>query len=84
MQKRQKINWDKNLKAKIWFYKKNIKFLAFLSFRFCPIPTIENWEISESFLLLQISTVIVTQVAKATKNKLGQKLKGQDILLEEK
>ena len=30
------------------------KFPMFPSFRFCPIPKIENSEISESFVLLQI------------------------------
>ena len=36
------------------------KFPRFPSFRFCPIPKIENLEILELFLLLQILTVIVT------------------------
>ena len=33
---------------------KKREFPRFPSFRFCPIPKIENSEISESFLLLQI------------------------------
>ena len=36
------------------------KFPRFPSFRFCPTPKIENPEISESVLLLQILTVVVT------------------------
>ena len=36
------------------------KLPRFPSFRFCPIPKIENLEISESFLLLQILTAVVT------------------------
>ena len=35
------------------------KFVRFPSFRFCPIPKIENSEISETFILLQILTVAV-------------------------
>ena len=39
---------------------KNRKFPRLPSFRFCPIPGIENSEIAESVLLLQILTVFVT------------------------
>ena len=35
------------------------KFPRFSGFRFCPIPKIENSEISEISLLLQILTVVV-------------------------
>ena len=37
-------------------------------FRFCPVPKIENLEISESVLSLRILTVVLTSVAKTTKN----------------
>ena len=55
---------DKNelrqkLKGQDMLLEQKRKFLRFPSFRFCPIPKIENSEISESFLLLQISTVVV-------------------------
>ena len=40
--------------------KLGIIFSRFPSFQFYPIPKIENSEISESFLLLQILTVVVT------------------------
>ena len=36
------------------------KFPRFPSFRFCPIPKVENLEISESVLLLQFLIEIVT------------------------
>ena len=36
------------------------KFARFPSFWFCPIPKVENSEISESVLLLQILTIVVT------------------------
>ena len=42
------------------FLEEKRKFPRFPSFRFCPIPKIENSEISESFLLLQILIVAVT------------------------
>ena len=55
------------------------------SFRFCPILNIANSESWEIFLLLQSSTVVVTQELKLTKkNELRQKLKCFDIALEEK
>ena len=37
------------------------KFTRFPSFQFCPIPKIENLEISENFLLLQILTVALSK-----------------------
>ena len=40
------------------FYEKKEN-LRFPSFQFCPIPKIENLEISESVVLLQILTVVV-------------------------
>ena len=43
-----------------WIKKNKRKFPRFPSFRFCSIPKIENSEISESVLLLQILTVVVT------------------------
>ena len=55
-----KMNWHKNLKVKICFQKKNIKFPRFLSFQFCSTPKIDNSEISESLLLLQILIVALT------------------------
>ena len=68
MEKPQKINWDKNLKFKICFQKKQWKFSRFPSFRFCPIAKIKNLEILENVLLLEILTVVVTEDAKTTKN----------------
>ena len=35
----------------MWFNKKKCQFLRFSSFRFCPIPKIENLKISERFYL---------------------------------
>ena len=43
------------------FGKKKSQFLRFSSFRFCPIPKIENSEIWESFLLLKFLLVYETQ-----------------------
>ena len=46
----------------MWFNeKKKKKFPKFPSFRFCPIPKIENSEISESFILLKSLIVYETQ-----------------------
>ena len=42
---------DKNHNVTIWV--KNKK-LTFPRFQFCPIPKMENWEIAESFILLQL------------------------------
>ena len=80
MQKRQKTNWEKILKVNISFYK---KFLRFPSFVFCPTPKQWNWEILKSVPLLQLLTVIGTEDAKTTKNKLRKKVKGQATLAEE-
>ena len=46
----------KKQKLKVTMMKK-LKLPRFSSFRFCPIPEIENWEISESFLLIQFLVV---------------------------
>ena len=51
----------------MWFNKKKKQFPRFPSFRFCPIPKIENSEISESFLLLQFLVVYETQNLKTEK-----------------
>ena len=46
----------------MWFNKKKkYQFPRFPSFRFCPIPKIENSEISESFILLKFLVVHETQ-----------------------
>ena len=37
------------------------KFSRFPSFRFCPVPKIENSEISESFILIKFLVVSKTQ-----------------------
>ena len=47
------------------FEKKKCQFPKFPSFRFCPIPKIENWEILESFLSLKFLVVYETQNLKA-------------------
>ena len=45
----------------MWFNKKKYQFPRFPSLRFCPIPKIENSEISESFLLLKFLVVYEIQ-----------------------
>ena len=45
----------------MWFNKEKIQFPRFPSFRFCPIPKIENSEISESFILIKFLVVYKTQ-----------------------
>ena len=55
----QKTQDSKNKKMKVWFNKKKKKFPCFPSFQFCPLPEIENSEISESFLLLQVLIVSI-------------------------
>ena len=45
----------------MWFNKKKYHFPRFPSFRFCPIPKIENSEILESFLLLKFLLEYETQ-----------------------
>ena len=52
-------NWEKNLKMIKKIKKKKRKLPRFLSFRFCSIPQMKNFEISETFRLLQIFTVVV-------------------------
>ena len=49
------------------FHKKKKQFSRFPSSGFCPIPKIENSEISESFLLLQLLAVDETQNLKTEK-----------------
>ena len=56
--------------------KKKRRFPRFPSFRFCPIQRIENSETSESSLLFQVLTVMVSQELETTKRELRQKLKG--------
>ena len=41
--------------------RKEFQFPRFLSFRFCPMPKIENSEISESFILIKFLVVYKTQ-----------------------
>ena len=46
----------------MWFNKKkSYQFQRFLSFRFCPIPKMENSGISESFILIKFLVVYKTQ-----------------------
>ena len=45
----------------MWFNKEKIQFPRFPSFRFCPIPKIENSEISENFILIKFLVVYKTQ-----------------------
>ena len=46
----------------MWFNKKkSYQFRRFLSFRICPIPKMENSEISESFILIKFLVVYKTQ-----------------------
>ena len=45
----------------MWFNKKKHQFPRFPSFRFGPIPKIENSEISESFILLKCLVIYETQ-----------------------
>ena len=45
----------------MWFEKKKCQFPIYPSYRFCPIPKIENSEISESFLLLKFLVLYETQ-----------------------
>ena len=54
------MNRDKNFKIIKWIKKKKRKLPKFPTFWFCPIHKIEKLEISESFLLPQIFTVVVT------------------------
>ena len=55
-----KMNWNKNFKIIEWIRRKQRKLPKFLTFRLSPIPKIKKSEIWESFLLLQIFTVVVT------------------------
>ena len=67
------------------FEKKKCQFPRFPSFRFCPIPKIENSEILESFLLLKFLVVYETQNLK-TDWKMTQNKKRYfyDVIWEEK
>ena len=49
-------NYDSSCNLRFRNYKNE------LSFQFCPIPKIENSEISESVILLQILTVVVVVI----------------------
>ena len=55
--------WTERKSERSWYdLKKKKKFpCRLLSFRFCPIPKIENSEISEICLLLQILTAVLIQ-----------------------
>ena len=73
-----KTNWKITQKKKMLtsscvLITKKCHFPRFPSFRFCPIPKIENAEILESFLLLKILVVYETQNLKTgwkiTQNK---------------
>ena len=59
-QKRQK--WTETKTSRLWngLKRKKRKLPKFPTFRFFPIPKIEKAKILESFLLLQIFTVVVT------------------------
>ena len=65
-------------------YGLRIKKWKFPRFRFCPIPNIENSEISETCLFFQILTVVVTQDLKATKIWTERKTKRFRFELKEK
>ena len=60
MQKRQKINWDKNFKGQDMLLEEKVKISELSEFSILTYTKIENLEISESVLLLQILTVVVT------------------------
>ena len=49
-------NWAKNGKVLIRLKRKKEKFLRFPSFRFCPIPKIENSEMSEILFTSNLDT----------------------------
>ena len=67
--KKLKLLWCSKTKRSRYGFKKKKKrkFPRFLSFRFCPIPKIENSEISDICLFFQIMTVVITQDSKMTK-----------------
>ena len=67
------------------FEKKTCQLLRFPSFRFCPIPKIENLEILESFIWLKFFVVYETQNLK-TDWKMAQNKKRHfyDVISEEK
>ena len=52
---------EKNFNFRIWFEKKKCPFPRFSGFRFFPILEIENLETSESFPLLQMFIVLISQ-----------------------
>ena len=52
-----------------------VKISELSEFSILTYTKIENSEVRESVFLLQILTVVVTKVAKTTKNELRQKLK---------
>ena len=68
-----------------WYgLRKKRKFSRFLSFWFCPIPKIENLEISEIWLFFQILTVVSLKTTKIWMEQETEsfwyKLKGKKIL----
>ena len=63
-------------------FKKN--FLRFPNFRFCPIPSLENSEISEICPFLQILTVVINQDLKTTKTWTERKTERSRYDLKEK
>ena len=74
-----KTDWKMTPKKKTLTFscrlrREKCQFPRFPSFRFCPIPKIENSEISESFLLLKFLVVYETQNLK-TDWKMTQNLK---------
>ena len=66
--KTTKSKLRQNFKGYDMIKKEKINFARFPSFQFCPIPNVKNSEISESLLLLQILTVVVTQELKLAVN----------------
>ena len=70
----------------MWFEKKKCQFPIYPSYRFCPIPKIENSEISESFLLLKFLTVLHETQNLKTDWKMTQNKKRYlyDVVWEEK
>ena len=57
------------------FLEEKVKISELSEFSILTYTKIENSEVRESVFLLQILTVVVTKVAKTTKNELRQKLK---------
>ena len=66
MKKLKLLRCPKTKRSRYGLRKKYI-YPRFPCFRFCPIPKIENSEISEICLFLQILTVVINQDLKTTK-----------------